>query len=232
MPPSLSVCFPVFNEAENLPRLHADLVHVLSGLRQDRLISQHEIIFVDDGSTDRTADLLAQLAVEDPSVRVITSPRNHGYGRALKQGLTAASMDYVFFSDSDNQFDLAEIRLLLPLMAEHAFVIGYRRQRKDPVHRRTYARLFNWLVCLRFGTLFRDVNCAFKIFRREALQGVELASDGALVNAELLSRLIQRGHRYTEVAVQHFPRQHGTQSGGDLRVILRMLKEIASIGTR
>ena len=229
MPPGLSLFFPVFNEEKNLPLLHRNVRRVVAELRRDQLVGEHETIYIDDGSSDGSAAVLDGIAARDSRVRVIRSEENRGYGHAVNLGIRIAAMEHVFFSDSDNQFALEDIRLLLQALDGVDFVIGHRQRRRDPAHRRLYAELFRRLVYLRFGTLFRDVNCAFKLFRRSALRDIELTSEGALINAELMTTLIRRGHRFAEVPVRHFPRRYGRQGGGDLRVILMMLKEISTI---
>ncbi len=193
------------------------------------VVSGYEVIVVNDGSRDRTAELVAALAKEDPQLRLISFPTNQGYGAAVLAGLSAAKFDLVFFSDSDNQFDYREIVRLLPLAESHDVVCGYREHRRDPWMRKVNALGWSFAVRLLFGYLVRDLNCAFKLFRRSALEKIDvgsLQSRGALVNTELLVRLRAAGQRIVEVPVTHLPRLAGTPTGANPRVILRAFAEL------
>jgi glycosyltransferase involved in cell wall biosynthesis len=156
----------------------------------------------------------------------VTHPANRGYGAALRSGFDAASYEWVFMMDADNQFDPDEIARLLAMSEEADVVAGYRRRRRDPLVRRLNALAFFSLVRLLFGRLVRDVNCAFKLIRRDLLCGLDLRSNGALINTELLVKARQRGARIVEVAVEHYPRESGKQTGANPRVVLRAFSEL------
>ena len=217
----VSAVMPAFNEEANLEQSVGRVATALAGQTRS-----FEIIVVDDGSRDGTAALLERLAADHPQLRVVRHTANRGYGAAVRSGFDAARLGWVFLIDADNQFDPAEIGLLLAHAPEADIVAGYRRQRSDPLRRRLNALAFFTLVRLLFGPLGRDVNCAFKLIRRDLLVGMTLHSDGALINTELLVLARQMQARIIEVPVHHYPRTAGTPTGAKPRVVLRAFKEL------
>jgi glycosyltransferase involved in cell wall biosynthesis len=221
----LSVVLPAFNEDASLAATVRDALAVLRGMA-----IPFEILVVDDGSTDGTAAVAAQLARDAPAVQVVRHPVNRGYGAALRSGFAVAAFPWIFFTDADGQFDVAELARLVPLAATHDVVAGFRRQRRDPWHRRVYAFVFGRLVVRPLlGVRVWDVNCAFKLLRRELLGRLDLRSEGALINAELLAKAARAGARIVEVGVTHRERRAGTPTGGRPAVIVRALREILAL---
>ncbi|MEE3325748.1 MAG: glycosyltransferase family 2 protein, partial [Myxococcota bacterium] len=188
-----------------------------------------EVIVVDDGSRDSSPHIISRWTRADARVRGVRHARNAGYGAALRSGLAEAKGDLVFFSDSDLQFDLAEIRHLLAHTRDFDIVAGYRFPRRDPWHRIAIARLWGSVVQGLFGLRVRDIDCAFKLFHRRVIEGVSLASVGAFINTELLVRARAAGFRIHEVPVTHRRRQHGTQTGARPRVLVRAALELGSL---
>jgi glycosyltransferase involved in cell wall biosynthesis len=222
---SLSVFFPMFNEQENAEESVRRALAVLP-----RLVEEFEVILVNDGSRDRTGALADELAARDPRVRVVHHPVNRGYGASLRSGLAAARHELVFFTDGDLQFDLAEIGLLLREIGAADVVAGYRLDRKDPLQRRLNGILWTRLVRAVLGLRIRDVNCAFKLFRREALAKIApLEAEGAMLSAELMVKLQRSGARLREVGVHHFPRPRGQQTGANPGVILKAFRELLAL---
>ena len=163
----------------------------------------HELIVVlRPGSDDGTDRLVQQLAHHDEQLRVETAARP-GYGAALRAGLAAARFSYVFLSDADGQYDPGQIQRLVPLIEGHDMVVGYRKNRQDPLARRVTALAYNRLVDLALGTGVRDVDCAFKLFRRQLLADINLTSQGGLLDPELVARVRAAGRRIAEVEVAH-----------------------------
>ena len=157
-------------------------------------------------------------------------PRNRGYGAAIRSGFVTATLPWLFFTDADGQFGLRELPALLPYTARADIVAGYRLRRRDPWFRRLYAFLFGRvLVRAVLGVHVRDLNCAFKLIRRDLVAGLDLKSDGALINAELLGKAQRGGARIVEVGVHHLPRRVGTQTGGNPRVIARAFWELLAL---
>jgi glycosyltransferase involved in cell wall biosynthesis len=222
---SLSVFFPMFNEEANAEEAVRRALAVLPALVED-----FEIILVNDGSRDRTGELADTLAARDRRVRAVHHAENRGYGAALKSGFAAATGELVFFTDGDLQFDLAELELLLAVIDGCDVVAGYRLDRQDPLQRRINAHLWNLLVRLTLGLRIRDVNCAFKLFRRGVVEALgPLEADGAMLSAELMLRLQRSGARIREVGVHHFPRHHGQQTGAKPGVIWKALRELRAL---
>jgi glycosyltransferase involved in cell wall biosynthesis len=151
---------------------------------------------------------------------------NRGYGAALRTGIEAARMPWVLLTDSDLQFDMAQIEDFLPFADSSDLIVGYRIDRKDPFGRRVNAKAWNWLVHLLFALPVRDVDCAFKLIRRDLIGQLELVSSGAVISTELIARSAQAGARLTELGVNHRPRVAGEQTGADPRVVMRALREL------
>jgi glycosyltransferase involved in cell wall biosynthesis len=212
---------PAHNEEANIETAVLHSTEVAS-----RHCSDHEVIVVDDGSTDATADIVQKLAAHDSRIRLIRHEVNQGYGGALKSGFLAAQMELVFFTDSDNQFDLDELGIFIDLIQSVDVVAGYRIKRRDPFFRRLNARAWNYLVRALFYVPVRDIDCAFKLFRREVFDGLELNSVGAMVNTELMVKLGRSGYRVVEVGVKHFPRTAGKPQGARISVIIRAFAEL------
>ena len=222
---SLSVIFPAFNEEEGIRTLVEFARRVLPELAET-----WEIIVVDDGSQDATGAICDELAAEHPEMCTIHHPTNLGYGAALKSGIIAAKHDLIFFTDSDGQFDLKELRQLIRWSDEYQVVAGYRKKRRDPPHRLVNALAWNVLVRILLGIKVRDIDCAFKLFHREVFNHVQIRSVGAMVNTEILAQATRLGMRMHEVEVTHFPRQHGKPSGANVRVILKAFRELIRLG--
>jgi len=204
-----------------MQRLYESADKVLRSLDID-----YEIILVNDGSRDRTGQIADSLAANDPHVKVVHHPTNMGYGSALQSGFKAATKKLVFFTDADSQFDLNEMPKLLPLSSKYDIVAGYRLDRREGLIRRLNAWCWTTLVCSLFRMRVRDIDCAFKLFRREIFDNIELKSTGALISTEILARLIRKGCTITQVGVHHFPRTAGAPTGAKLSVIFRAFREL------
>jgi glycosyltransferase involved in cell wall biosynthesis len=203
--PALSIVLPAYNEEGNIERVVREAAAAVAPL-----VASHEIVVVDDGSRDGTAAIVARLAAEmDGRLRVVRHPLNAGYGAALRDGFRATTGDLVFYTDSDNQFDLRELKDLLPLMADHDAVLGYRVDRQDPWIRKVVSGTFNRLSSAAFGMSVRDLNCSFKLFRGDMLRALPIESTDFFVDTELVARLHRAGWRYVQRGVRHYPRTAG-----------------------
>lgn len=233
--PALSYFFPAHDEAENLAPLVTEALAELP-----RLAETFEVICIDDGSRDGTGLIADRLAAQHPGlVRVVHHPVNRGYGAALRSGFGAARHQLVCFTDGDRQFRVADLSLLLDRLAERVaasetpdVVAGYRLRRADPALRLAYARIYRLCLRLFFGLRLRDVDCACKLFRRAALEGVRVESGGAFLSAELLIKLRESGRQVVEVGVPHHPRTAGRASGADPRVVLRAVRDFWGLRLR
>jgi len=221
---TMSVIFPAFNEENNIRRTVEAAVKILP-----KVATSWEIIVVDDGSSDATIAICNDLKARYPEVEVIRHGQNRGYGAALKSGIMTAKYDLIFFSDSDGQFDLRELVQLIYWSKDYDIVAGYRAKRQDPLHRRINALGWNVLVRLVLGIKIRDIDCAFKLFRRAVFDQVQIRSVGAMVNTEILAQAARLGMRIHQVKVNHFPRRHGKQSGANLHVIIKAFRELCRL---
>ncbi len=219
--PSLSVFFPEYNEEANVENMVKTAQAIIPEVAE-----KWEIIPVNDGSKDKTGEIIDRLAKADPHVKPVHHEKNKGYGGAVISGLKASTMDLVFFTDGDLQFDLREITLLLEKLDEGDLILGFRKNRRDPWNRKLNAFLWGSLVKFLFGFKVKDVDCAFKLIKRKVLDKVEVTAGGAMVSTELLARAHKAGFKFVEVGVTHLPRVAGTQTGANLKVILRAFKEL------
>ena len=228
---ALSYFFPAHNEEANLEGLVQEALAALPALAE-----RFEIIAGDDGSKDRTPQIADRLAAANPDlVRVVHHPTNLGYGAALRSGFRAARYELVAFTDGDRQFRVADLgRLTARLASADApdAVVGFRIRRADPVIRTLYARLYKLANRALFGLRVRDVDCACKLFRREALAGVRVESGGAFFSAELLIKARAAGRSVVEVGVDHYPRTAGSPTGAKPSVVWRAVKDFWGLRLR
>jgi len=218
---SISVFFPCYNEQDNVARTVEQTLVILEELGAD-----FEVIIVDDGSSDATGQIADKIASQDNRVKVVHHPTNLGYGAALQSGFKAATKKIVFYTDGDGQFDISEMPPLLPLIEQYDIVSCYRLNRQDNLIRKINGWCWTKLVCLLFGIKVRDIDCAFKLYKKEIFDNIKLSSAGALIDAEILARAVRRGYTITQKGVHHYPRTAGAQTGANLRVILRAFKEL------
>jgi glycosyltransferase involved in cell wall biosynthesis len=222
--PRLSYFFPAHNEEANVEGLVDEALGTLPTLAES-----FEIIVVDDGSRDATGRLADAIAAREPDiVRVVHHATNQGYGAALRSGFRAARYEHVGFTDGDRQFRVADLgRLIDRLEAVDApdVVVGDRIKRADPLVRTVYARLYRLANRIFFGLRVRDVDCACKLFRRGALEGIAVESSGAFFSAELLIKLEAAGRSVVEVGVPHYPRTAGSPTGAKPSVVLRAVRD-------
>lgn len=193
-----------------------------------RFAERFEVVVVDDGSSDATARVVREAAQSHPEIRLVSHETNLGYGHAIRTGLQSARGDAVFFTDADRQFRLADIESLLGAFRDADIAAGYRIKRNDPWHRLVVAFVYRHVLRAVFGLHLRDVDCAFKLFRRRALDAVldELESRSAFISPELMIRARMAGFRIAEVGVPHYPRTAGRPKGATPKVIYRTLREI------
>ena len=203
--PSISAFFPAYNDEGSI----AEMVNRTLALLP-RFADDYEVIVVNDGSRDNTAAILDDLARRLPRVRIIHHPRNRGYGGALCTGFAAATKDLVFYTDGDGQYDVNELPKLMPLMIEGIDVVnGYKIKRSDSKRRVLLGGVYKRLARMLFHLPIRDVDCDFRLMRRQAIQGIELTSTSGVVCTEMVYKLHRAGYRFTETPVNHYPRLHG-----------------------
>jgi glycosyltransferase involved in cell wall biosynthesis len=220
----VSVVLPAHNEEDNLAEAVREAIAAA-----EQVSRRQEIVVVDDGSQDATAAIATALAAIDGRVRLVRHERNRGYGSAVRTGIAAARMDWVLLTDADLQFDLSQLTEFVPHTAEAQLVVGYRAKRSDPLVRRLNAAAWNGLVHMLFHLQVRDVDAAFKLIRRDTLDGVDLISTGAAIDTELLARAGRNGARIVELPVRHRPRVAGEASGANVHVIVRAFGDVFKV---
>ncbi len=205
MPPSVSIFYPCYNDWGSMGSMVLLTIQTAEALGLD-----YDLTIVDDGSAPHTADLLRALEHHFPDVRILRHEKNRGYGGALRSGFAAASKDWIFYTDGDAQYDVREMKLLLEHASPEVDVVqGYKIERHDPLHRIVIGRIYHWLVRLAFGLKLRDVDCDFRLMRREIFDVVELTSDSGVICAEMMTKIQRAKFRIVEVPVHHFHRAHG-----------------------
>ena len=214
---------PAYNEADNIEPMAAEATPALESVTDD-----YEIIVVDDGSSDDTAGVTRRVMQDYPRVRLVEHPVNQGFGAAVFSGFTSAEKDWIFYTDADRQFVLSELEQFMPFMDDADLIAGYRAPRRDPFMRLVYGKGWSALCTLLFGYTVRDVDCGFKLLRREIIQNLapQIASRGATFSIEWLVRAKRAGYRFAELPVTHRPRVAGSQTGATINVITRAFREL------
>ena len=204
--PSLSVFFPAYNDAPSLPALVRKTFATL-----ERHVADYEVVVVDDGSRDGTGEVLEELRREfSPWLRVVTHAHNRGYGGALRSGFAAAQKEFVFYTDGDGQYDVAELPRLLELVGPATGLVnGYKLERHDPRHRVWIGSVYNFCARLMFRIRIRDIDCDYRLIRRALLDQIHLTSTSGTICVELVRKLELSGYQVLEVGVHHYPRLHG-----------------------
>lgn len=218
---SLSIFFPFWNEEKNIESVVKKAIPIA-----EKVASKWEIIMVDDGSSDKTLEIASKLAKGSPNLKAFHHDKNRGYGAALKSGFESSKYKLIVFNDGDSQFDFSEIDRFIERIESADLVIGQRKKRYDQPFRHLLMNLLKIWDFVFFGFYFRDIDCGFKLFRKEALNKImPLRSEGAMITTEILAKAKKANLRIAQVEVTHFPRLYGDQSGGNLRVILRAIRE-------
>ncbi len=221
--PSLSIIIPAYNEEANIVAAVEEVSSAAQTLNMD-----YEIILVNDGSRDRTGEMArTELAPRIPNFRLVEHFPNRGYGGALKAGFAAATRELIAFTASDRQFQFSEITLLLDkLKPDVTLVSGWRVKRQDNFIRRLNGRGWNAVVMILFGRTIHDIDCGFKLFRRDVLNHIHIESNGAMIDTEMLAEMRARGYKMTDVPVTHLPRTAGSPTGANLKVIARAFRDL------
>jgi len=220
----LTVFLPSHNEEGNVERVVAGFLAELP-----KVAERYEVVVVNDGSRDRTGAIADRLAAEDPRVLVVHHAKNLGYGGAVNSGLRSGSQPFLLLADGDGQFDPAEMSKLTSRIDDYDVVIGRRARRADNLIRRINGKAWTTLARTLFGLQITDMDCGFKLFRREAVAGIVLHSNSAMITTELMARLAGQKARICEVDVTHLPRVAGEQTGNDPLVVMHAFKEMFAL---
>lgn len=218
---SLSIFFPAYNEEGNIATTIIDARNAAKSVAKS-----YEIIVVNDGSTDRTVEVVLELQKHDRNIHLISHQKNLGYGAAVKTGLRACKLDWIFFTDSDGQFHYDELSKFASYHHKADLVIGYRHKRMDPFHRvfiaQVLLKIWNFIL---FGLTTRDVDCAYKLFKRKVRDTIKLETESAITVTEFIVKAKAFGFKIIQLPVHHYPRKFGEQSGGSWRVIVKAARE-------
>lgn len=224
-PSGLSIFFPAYNDGGTI----ASMV-VTALLAARRLTPDHEVIVVDDGSSDATPAVLDELARVYPEVTVVHHSRNRGYGGALRTGFARATKEYVFYTDGDAQYDPFEMALLWDRMGDDVDLVnGFKISRSDPLHRIVIGRLYHYTVKWLFGLRVRDVDCDFRLMRRAIFDRVVLTRNSGVICLEMMKKIQDAGFRIAEVPVHHFHRAYGKSQFFNFRRVLRTAVDVLGL---
>ena len=201
---NLTIVLPIYNEEEGIRNTTSTLLS-----KAKKLCSKIELIAVDDGSTDKTGVILTELQQNDKRIKIITHKTNRGYGAAFRSGIDNASYDWIFFTDADMQFDIDELEKFLRKTNDYDFIVGYRKNRADPLRRKILSFFYNRTIRLLFGLHLKDVDCAFKLMNTESVRKIPIYSNSFFVSVEFMVKAFKMKYRITEIGVEHFPRTKG-----------------------
>jgi glycosyltransferase involved in cell wall biosynthesis len=222
---SISIFFPAFNDEQTIGELVRNALAILPTCTDN-----YEVLIINDGSTDGTAAVLEELSRKDAHVRPIHHEANRGYGGALQSGFEHASKEFVFYTDGDGQYDVRELARLLPLMKPGVTVVnGYKSKRADSWHRVVIGKIYNRTARLLFQLPIRDVDCDFRLIRREALQGIGKISTSGAACLEMIRKLKANGAVFAEVEVSHYPRVHGRSQFFTVQSLMRTFYDFCGL---
>jgi glycosyltransferase involved in cell wall biosynthesis len=226
--PSISAFFPCYNDASTIATMVTSVGNTLQ-----RLTDDFEVIVVNDGSGDDSAAVLAELQRRLPYLRVVTHDTNRGYGGALRSGFTAASKDLVFYTDGDAQYDPCELEQLYAELTPDCDVVqGWKLERHDALHRKLIGGLYQRFVRFVFNLNVRDVDCDFRLIRREVLDSFPLSCDSGCITVELVARIERAGFSVRELGVHHYPRPYGHSQFFSPRRVGETLWQLAGLWFR
>jgi glycosyltransferase involved in cell wall biosynthesis len=219
---TLSVFFPAYYDEKNIDKVVNKAIQVLEELR----LKDYEVIIIEDGSPDKTGEVADSLAQKFNKVRVIHHKKNMGYGATLKDGFISAKLDYVFYTDGDNQFNLDELKKFVALIPFTDIVVGYRKTKQYSLYRKFTSLCYNYLLRLLFDIHYWDIDCAFKLFKTELFRKIKINSVDAFIDAEIMLKAKLLGYSSTEIGVMHLPRVDGISTGARPSVIFRTINEV------
>jgi glycosyltransferase involved in cell wall biosynthesis len=221
-PAGLSVFFPAYNDSGTIASMVIRAVKTASELTPD-----FEIIIVDDGSADGTADIADELARTYPQVRAVHHPINRDYGAALQTGFRSATKELIFYTDGDAQYDPTELTALWRTMTPEADLVnGYKISRADPLHRVVIGRIYHYIVSILFGLTLRDVDCDFRLMRRRIFERINLEKTSGIICVEMMKKIQDGGFRIVEVPVHHYHRAFGKSQFFNVRRLARTGRDL------
>jgi glycosyltransferase involved in cell wall biosynthesis len=224
-PAGLSIFFPAYNDSGTIASM---VIRAVKAARE--LTPDFEIIVVDDGSADSTADIADELARTYPEVRAVHHPINRDYGAALQTGFRSATKELIFYTDGDAQYDPTELAVLWSRMSDDCDLVnGYKISRADPLHRIVIGRLYHYIVSLLFGLELRDVDCDFRLMRRSIFERINLEKTSGIICVEMMKKIQDAGFRIAEVPVHHYHRAFGKSEFFNVRRLLRTGRDLLGL---
>jgi glycosyltransferase involved in cell wall biosynthesis len=221
---NLSVILPAFNEEGNIKNV---IDSILQGLNY---VPGYEIIVVDDGSRDQTPKIVARMKEFFANIKLVSHEQNQGYGRAIKSGIQAADHEWILIMDADGQLRIGDFKGFWQRRHGQDFILGFRRRRNDDFYRFFMGRLGNLVSGLFLRKKIADINCGFKLFRKEDLKFLDLSTAGNAIYFEILYKLLRKNkNKFLQCPVDHFPREHGRPTGGNFKTIFKIAPEAVRI---
>ena len=224
--------FPAYNEEENIPKLLESATKILKGVANDYEI----LVIVYEGSTDGTMDAVKRFTNKDKKIKFLIQPKNKkGVGYAKIMGFKNAKYPYIFYADSDNQFNLEDFKKFLPYIRKYDIIAGYRIKRNDSKARIVVSRIYNAMMRLLFGAKERDLDCAFRLVNKRVIDNINLVCSTGVATTELLAKARKKGFQIKEIGVAHRPRTSGQsafQTGLNLpksSEVYKILREIVKL---
>ncbi|MCG2783836.1 MAG: glycosyltransferase family 2 protein [Anaerolineae bacterium] len=222
---SISVVFPAYNDGGTIPSMVLTALIVAR-----RWTSDFEIIVINDGSKDYTAEVLDELALHIIELKVVHHPVNQGYGATLRHGFSLASKEWIFYTDGDAQYNPLELENLIEALHPGIDIVnGYKIARNDPLHRKIIGKIYHYVSRLAFGFRLRDVDCDFRLIRREIFDQIKLESLDGAICVEMVKKFQDMGFKFAEVPVNHYHRQYGKSQFFNWLPILRSLWHLAQL---
>lgn len=219
----LSVFFPAYNEEQNIKTTLQKAEEVLKTLN----LKNYEMIVVNDGSKDKTGQIVAEMQSQNPHIRLVDHPINKGYGGALKTGFNESKYEWVAFADSDGQFDFGEITKMIEKVDQADLVLGYRLNRADSTVRKITTLGWSMIARVLLGLSVKDYSCGFKLINKKVYNAIlPLVGEEKVTQIEMFVKAKRQGFRFAEVGVHHYPRVYGQQTGANLRVVLKSIKDL------
>ena len=221
----ISAVFPAFNDGGTIPSM---VLTALIALRE--VTDNYEIIVTNDGSSDYTREILDELALRYPELHVIHHEQNQGYGGALRSGFSAATKEWIFYTDGDAQYNPLELTKLVDALHDGIDVVnGYKIERHDPLLRKIIGRLYHHIMRLMFGFKLRDVDCDFRLIRRSLFDQIELESRSGSICLEMVKKFQDKGFVFAEVPVHHFHRSYGKSQFFNFKRVWRTFVQVSML---
>jgi len=225
---SLSIFFPVYNDWGTIGSMVAEAIFTAEKVSDD-----YEIILVDDGSEEKTQDVLDFLERQFPGVRVVHHEKNRGYGGALRTGFKEAKKEFIFYTDGDAQYDVREMVKLTAAVREDIDVVnGFKIKRSDPFYRVVLGKIYQYSARFLFSLPIKDVDCDFRLMRRSVFDSITLESNSGTICVEMIRKISQQGFRFTEVPVSHYFRASGKSEFFNFTRLFRVARDFSALWLR